>query len=134
MRVCVCPGAHPTEAPRLLPCGGVGRAGRLAGRRAGVGGQVRRLVAVARLQGRHGNGQFLHHLPLPLPLPVSVQLLVSSSQTAANIILLPRFTGLLATLQTILELMGGLLLPKCFFFGFIIVFLFLCLELQHIDC
>lgn len=30
----------------------------MAGRSAGVGGEVRRPVAVARLQGRHGNGQF----------------------------------------------------------------------------
>lgn len=31
----------------------------MAGRRAGVGGEVRRLVAVARLQGRDGNGQLI---------------------------------------------------------------------------
>lgn len=41
---------------------------------------------------------------------------------AANIILQPRFTGLLATLQTMLELMGGLLLPKSFFLIFIELF------------
>ena len=50
-------GAHPGSAPGLLPRGGLGRAGRVAGCRAGVGGEVCRPVPVARLQGRHGNGE-----------------------------------------------------------------------------
>lgn len=82
MCVCVCPGTHPAQAPRLLPRGAVGRAGRVAGRRAGVGGQVRRLVAVARLQGRHGNGQFLCRRP-PLSLPLLPPPLCSCSAGGA---------------------------------------------------
>lgn len=35
----------------------------MAGRRAGLGGEVRRPVAVAHLQGCHGNGQFSMLIP-----------------------------------------------------------------------
>lgn len=56
-------GPHPAQAPRLLPVRPVGGARRVARRRAGVGGEVCRPVAVARLQGRHGNGQLSLLIP-----------------------------------------------------------------------
>ena len=51
-------GAHSPQATRLLPHRPIGSARRVAGRRAGLGSEVRRPVAVAHLQGRHGIGQF----------------------------------------------------------------------------
>lgn len=49
-------GAHPAQTSGLLPRRPISRARRVAGRRAGVGGEMCRPLAVARLQGRHGTG------------------------------------------------------------------------------
>lgn len=50
-------GSHPAKASCLLPHRPISRARRVAGRRAGLGGEVRRPVAVAHLQSRHGTGE-----------------------------------------------------------------------------
>lgn len=66
------PGTHPAKAPCLLSCGAISRARRVAGCRAGLGGEVRRFVAVARLQSCYGNGQssVLTSPTLPYPPPI----------------------------------------------------------------
>lgn len=72
------PGTHPAKAPCLLSCGAISRARRVAGCRAGLGGEVRRFVAVARLQSRYGNGQYSVLTSPTLPYPHMFPLITSA--------------------------------------------------------